>query len=235
MPTQHISIDAGRLHPVSPQGKETRCAVIRAALKHFHRHGFLDARVDQIASDAGVGYGTFYKYFRGKRDLVRAILTEVYDDIGARRLALLRDAPRPLHERAYPDLLVILRSFYEHRDTLRVLDIAFGADTNLAGYLNQLEQELLTASTEIIQSLAGESPKFDPRVAALAINAAIDETARRWIRSGDLTGDPEQDEPRLRELARALTAMCVSIIAPEELQRALTVADRVDRQRSLAG
>lgn len=223
MPNQEMFVDAGRLHPVTEQGRGTRNAVMKAALRQFSKHGYLDAKVEDIVADAGVAYGTFYKYFHSKRDLVRAILTDVYDDIARRRMAHIEAAPRPILERAYPDVLATLRAFYIHRETLRVLDVALGADQELAHYVRHLETGFTNASIGILESL--RTP-FDPYLASLAINACVDEAARRWIRSDELTGDPEQDDIRLRELARTIAAMCVAVIAPSALDGLVSGANQ---------
>lgn len=225
MPTQDLSVVAGRLHPVTAQGRGTREALIRAALEQFAEHGVLGARVEGITSDAGVAYGTFYKYFHSKLDLVRAILRDVYTDITRCRLSYVRAKPRPLAERAYPDILGTLRAFYQHRVALRVLDVALGTDADLAEYVRALQQEAMEAGTEVIGELSRDTLGMDPGLSSLAINAAIDESARRWIRSDELTGDPAIDDVRLRELARTLTAMSVAAIDPDEVTKAIAVAD----------
>jgi AcrR family transcriptional regulator len=172
MPTQQMSVDAGRNRPVTEQGRETRESVIRAALRHFAQKGYLDAKVEDIVADAGVAYGTFYKYFHSKRDLVRAILTDVYSDIAARRLALIHAPSRPVHERAYPDILHTLRFFYHHRATLSVLDVALGADPELARYMSRVQGDIQVAIAEMLDTIFGEGMPVRPEVAALAAGFA---------------------------------------------------------------
>lgn len=80
---------------------------MRAATAHFLRHGYLGARVDAIAAEAGVSKQTLYNHFGDKQRLFRAVLQEAgggapfdlglvervgdSDDLGADLLALGRD------------------------------------------------------------------------------------------------------------------------------------------------
>jgi len=39
-------------------------------MKEFARHGFDQARVEDIVADAGVSWGTFFRYFPRKEDVL---------------------------------------------------------------------------------------------------------------------------------------------------------------------
>ena len=205
------SLEAGRVQPATDQGKGTRDALVRAALAEFAERGYVDARVEQITGAARVGYGTFYKYFKSKRDLVRAVMRDVYDDIFAHAMAETHSS-RPVAERAYLDLLNALRTFYRHRHALRVLDKAIGVDPELADYLARLQRRDVDFYAETLATTPGYAPAGDAALVSLAVNSLGDEVARRWIHSDDLTGDPVQDDMRMQEIARLLTSMCLPVI-----------------------
>ncbi|HID55184.1 TPA: TetR/AcrR family transcriptional regulator [Candidatus Poribacteria bacterium] len=56
--------------------EEKRRRILDAALKIFVRHGFYNAKVSEIAREAGVAHGTVYLYFKSKEHLLRAIFEE---------------------------------------------------------------------------------------------------------------------------------------------------------------
>jgi AcrR family transcriptional regulator len=58
---------------------ERQAAILDAALAAFARHGFADARIEDIARDAGVSKGTVYLYFPAKQALFEALVRR---DIG---------------------------------------------------------------------------------------------------------------------------------------------------------
>jgi mycofactocin system transcriptional regulator len=64
----------------------SRQDVARAALDLFHRHGYDETTVDQIAAAVGVSRRTFFRYYESKRDVVwgefDAELVRLHDELG---------------------------------------------------------------------------------------------------------------------------------------------------------
>lgn len=63
--------------PVSAKGRLTRRRLMFAGQAVFERDGFLDARIADIAKEAGVSHGTFYTYFDSKTEIFRTLVGEV--------------------------------------------------------------------------------------------------------------------------------------------------------------
>jgi len=57
----------------------TRDRIINAAIEVFFENGFSDTTVDDITNYAGVSHGTFYIYFKNKKDALRELLKETFD------------------------------------------------------------------------------------------------------------------------------------------------------------
>ena len=55
--------------PRSRKGVQTRARLVDAAKKVFEDHGFLDARISDIAEEAGLSHGSFYHYFESKDEI----------------------------------------------------------------------------------------------------------------------------------------------------------------------
>lgn len=70
---------ARRPRRASPEQREA--AILDAALIQFSRHGFSDARIEDIARDAQVSKGTVYLYYPNKQALFEALVRR---DIGPR-------------------------------------------------------------------------------------------------------------------------------------------------------
>lgn len=51
--------------------------ILRAAIDVFARNGFFNAKVSEVAKEAGVADGTIYLYFQGKEDLLVSIFREL--------------------------------------------------------------------------------------------------------------------------------------------------------------
>ena len=57
----------------SRKGEETRARLIEAAKQVFERDGFLDARIIDISTAAGLSHGSFYHYFDSKEQVFREV------------------------------------------------------------------------------------------------------------------------------------------------------------------
>ncbi len=57
----------------------TRDRLINAATEMFFEKGFSDATVDDITSYTGLSHGTFYIYFKNKKDALYELVKETFD------------------------------------------------------------------------------------------------------------------------------------------------------------
>ncbi len=63
----------------STNSMDKRALIIKAAVRVFSRQGFHQARVEDIAQEAGVGKGTIYEYFENKRNLFEEVVLETFN------------------------------------------------------------------------------------------------------------------------------------------------------------
>ena len=61
--------------------------ILDAAERIFADKGYHDAGIADIASDLGIGHGTFYRYFRNKQDIATRVLERVVNTIAQPALA----------------------------------------------------------------------------------------------------------------------------------------------------
>ena len=100
--------------------------LIEAARRVFAEHGFEKASMDDIASAAGAGKPTLYRYFASKDALYEAVFVDALDSLEEHLSAAERSAGDPEQAlRAMIGALVPL--FREHVATLRTLSDAAGA------------------------------------------------------------------------------------------------------------
>lgn len=71
-----VRFDNGRERPLGSKGRRTRAAILRGAGEAFVELGWMGTSVTAVAERAGVGTGTIYQYFRGKEDLLAALVGE---------------------------------------------------------------------------------------------------------------------------------------------------------------
>lgn len=74
--------------PKQRDSAATRAALLAMAIQEFAAKGFAGARVDEIASRAGVNKQLLYHHFGNKDDLYRVALETVYSEIREKEKAL---------------------------------------------------------------------------------------------------------------------------------------------------
>jgi AcrR family transcriptional regulator len=62
---------------MSPIPKNKHDVILQAALEQFSENGFHSSPVSQLATLAGVGVGSIYRYFKDKDELIHAVFTMV--------------------------------------------------------------------------------------------------------------------------------------------------------------
>lgn len=82
----HMTGSGGSLiaRPHRNQHSDKRPRILDAAVKVFAHKGFFQAKVAEIAREAGVADGTIYLYFKNKDDLLISIFEEKMRDVIAR-------------------------------------------------------------------------------------------------------------------------------------------------------
>ena len=73
-------------------GGDKREAIMRAAIKVFARRGYFNAKVADIAKEAGIADGTVYLYFKSKDEILHSVFDQAMEEFigeGRRELALI--------------------------------------------------------------------------------------------------------------------------------------------------
>ncbi len=75
---------------------ETRQALLEAATRAFAEHGYANASVDAISTEAGFAKGTIYNYFTSKRELMLALIEAISRDHYASVLVEVQQTDSPV-------------------------------------------------------------------------------------------------------------------------------------------
>jgi AcrR family transcriptional regulator len=160
------------------RGIRTRDALVAAARRIFERDGYLDARIVDIAAEAGVATGSFYTYFASKDDVFAAVLTELQDEMlhagvsGGSRGELRRGVEEA--NRAY------LESYRRNAALMAAMEQAAAVDQQFLKLRLQRSQAFIERSAAAITRLqeAGlADPALDPAVTARALSAMVSRMA----------------------------------------------------------
>jgi AcrR family transcriptional regulator len=183
----------------TPRGEETRNALLAAASTLFARDGYHETSVPDIVQVAGVGHGTFYEYFRSRREILLE-LTRQAADSEARRPRL---RSRDLGDRIRAEIFWYLSDHVEHLELSKVWHEASAFDPEIAETRRRERARRIGRVRRGIVA-AGVREDIDPDVAAAALTAMLEEFAQRWFVEGDGPGRSAQDVVAASETLAAL-------------------------------
>ena len=190
---------------LSSRGLRTRRLLLEAAERIFAELGYHDASIVKITEAAGVGQGTFYLYFDGKK----RIFDELVLDLNHRVRHAMTEASSQGTTRAERELLgfgAFFRFTGEHPALYRIIRQAEFVSPEIL----QLHYERLTEGyvAGLSQAMAaGEVAQGDPEVLAWSLMGIGELVGMRWILWDGRTEMPENVFDELaRILVRALGA-----------------------------
>ena len=108
--------------PTTPKGQRTRQTILDAASNVFTRDGYVDARMSDVAAEAGLSLGGLYRYFKNKEDLFASVIRDLHEELFRRSRSstpIADDPETALFEanlgylRHYHDNSGVLRAFIE--------------------------------------------------------------------------------------------------------------------------
>jgi AcrR family transcriptional regulator len=171
---------------------ERRSDLLRAARKVFASHGYHDAKVDDIATQAGVAKGTFYLYFKDKRSIFVELVDALFERIAK---AILRvDVAARVDEQVKHNIRAIVAVLMDEPETTQLLlSHAAGLDPDFHEKLIQFDAGVRTLLTESLVDgqQAGIVAQGDPRLYATFAIGALKEILITSTRS-TLTVDREE-------------------------------------------
>ena len=190
---------------LTARGERTRQRLLEAGEQVFAQHGYHDASIVKITEAAGVGQGTFYLYFDGKK----RIFDELVLDLNARVRRAMTEASSQGTTRAERELLgfgAFFRFTGEHPALYRIIRQAeFVSPETLQLHYERLTEGYMAGLQQAMD--AGEVAKGDPEVLAWSLMGIGELVGMRWVLWDGKAGMPEQVfEELARILIRALGA-----------------------------
>ncbi len=69
------------IEPTTPKGRRTRQTILDAASTVFTKDGYVDARMSDVAAEAGLSLGGLYRYFENKEDLFSSVIRDIHEEL----------------------------------------------------------------------------------------------------------------------------------------------------------
>jgi TetR/AcrR family transcriptional regulator, fatty acid metabolism regulator protein len=189
-PASFDDASGGRASQAAPKpapARDKRNRILDAAEEVFARRGFYNARVAEIAREAGVADGTIYLYFKSKDDL----LISLFESRMERVLGEL-EAALPEVGGAGEKLRAFIAAYMRLiRDTPQVAEVLTVELRQSSKFMKQYPNPRFGEFLKLLAGIIGDGQRageIDPDVpapiAARAIFGMIDELALAWLLGG---------------------------------------------------
>ena len=171
---------------MSANPPDKRRRILDAAVSVFAQNGFYNAKVSQIAKEAGVADGTIYLYFKNKEDILIQVFIDAMDEILRRQDEALADIADPIVKlRTF--IRVHFASVAESRAMAEVITVELRQSSK---FMRNTDMKPFGRYLSMIARIVEEgvraeafAPSSDPRLIARAIFGAVDELALEWAMS----------------------------------------------------
>jgi TetR/AcrR family transcriptional regulator, transcriptional repressor for nem operon len=192
-------------------GKTTREAILSAAMRLMHVHGYHATSLDDVLRESGVGKGNFYYQFRSKEDLGYAILDQLVTGFVERTLEPCFADPGtpPLSQiRCFLDRIVQAQRDRQCRGGCAMGNLASELSDVHEGFRKRLASVFTTWHERLAATLTEAKRRghvtegCDPESSARFLVASLEGA----ILLAKVSKDIEVMEQCVRELKRYLTA-----------------------------
>ncbi|HSR22985.1 MAG TPA: TetR/AcrR family transcriptional regulator [Candidatus Eisenbacteria bacterium] len=170
------------------RGRRTRAVLLSAARDVFERDGYLEARVADVVRRAGVAHGTFYTYFDSKREVFRAVMAGVRDEIAEAITVPGGEGPTGVVERLDLANRRFLDVYRRNRRLMLLLEQVATIDPEIGEYRQRSRRahvDRIAAGIERLQRRGLADPALDPRTAAAALVSMLSNFAYHWLAMGE--------------------------------------------------
>ncbi|QNP47618.1 TetR/AcrR family transcriptional regulator [Diaphorobacter aerolatus] len=201
-------MDASQTIPVQRRKSEaTRQALLEAARVVIARDGYTNARIVDIAREAGKSAGVFYSYFEDKTGLFSALVEAFYQDI--KRVTPTPkeydDSPAEAVKSGIDAFWHAYRHF--HPEMVGLLESALSDPDLLVVWRNIRQRGIRRFAHRIKKQQAhGKCLGMDPELSATALQGLMEFTCFNWhSQKLDFPGAPISDEKATEELYQIIS------------------------------
>ena len=174
--------------PTTRKGRQTRQHLLAAARRVFARDGYVNARMADIASEAGMSMGGLYRYFEDKENVFAVLVADIHEELFTASRASTHDFAREPFAALREANLGYLRHYDEQRDVMRTLVEAAAVDPRFREIWWTMRSRHAARFTQAVHDSFGidELDGIDVRTAADAMTCMVEQVAYVWYGHGDL-------------------------------------------------
>jgi TetR/AcrR family transcriptional regulator, fatty acid metabolism regulator protein len=193
---------------IASEDKRTR--ILDAAIRVFAEHGYHEARVGDIAEDAGVAHGLLYHYFASKDDVLRTIFVENWGQLIARFRAV-EVANEPAGEKLEGIAKILLRTWRNDPALVTVMVREVARSHQLQDRVDEVREAFAIVQRIVEEGQAAGAFRrdVDARLASWLFYGGLEEVLTGWV-LGQLP-DSEDDVATAERTAVDVTVRGLSV------------------------
>ncbi len=184
------------------KNKEKYHRIIEAATRVFARKGFFQAKVSEIAREAGVADGTIYLYFQNKDDILISLFEEQMKTVLENMRIQLADRKNAL-DKLERFALCHMRLIEQNQDMAEIIQVELRQSSKfMKSYKNEQFAEYLDLIADIVRSGQQQGlfrKDILPDLIKRALFGALDELSRYWVLSSRRKYDIETAAKQISE------------------------------------
>ena len=174
--------------PRSRKGVETRARLVEAAKLIFEDHGFLEARISDIAERAGLSHGSFYHYFESKEEVFLEVAVAQEDRLSVHSVVDSGLLDRSVHANVRERVRESNRRYLaDYRDEARIM----GVIEEVSRYNDRVRKfrferfrhycQRTESAIRHLQAQGLAETGLDAEIAAQALSAMVTRFAEMWF------------------------------------------------------
>ena len=172
----------GRPRVGEESGPSRRRRIREAAVTVFAQKGYHDARVSDIAREAGVAHGLVYHYFDGKEQLLQDVFRRTWLHI-EQGLRTIERGGGSASEQIAGVVRLLLGSYRMSPDLVRVVVLEVTRSGHLRAQVDEIAEAFAIIERMIAAGQAGGELRTDipARLVSFVFWGAIDEVLTGWV------------------------------------------------------
>ncbi len=95
---------------------ERKAEFIETATKLYFEKGYESTTIDDITNDMNVAKGTFYYYFKSKKEIFKEVVVEMAREVNSEYIKILNDNTKTIKEKITKYIVYNLRMFNNSRE-----------------------------------------------------------------------------------------------------------------------
>lgn len=189
--------------PQQDRSIATKQQLFQAALELFAEQGYHHTNTKKIAAQAGIAVGSFYAYYRNKKEVFLEVIQYYYQRIQQTVFAGGLNPESPEHPREF--LGALLRKLYDAHDITPQLHREITgmrySDPEVDRLISAAEAETIATIRQLLESMGPAIAVDDVEAAAHIVHRSAEEV----IHSIKMCGPPIEAERLLTELNTMLS------------------------------